>query len=136
MRVRVRGLSFAAGFISIISLLPQTTLAGDGRVDVVNRGSNCRLISFSQSAGEVAVARRNSQSGLKKQILVIIQLEGWKRSRIKASARRAKPNPSMRDSVPSNEFVRPDVVTSKAYTQCWTGVFAPYVCTSGALVCK
>lgn len=136
MGIRVRGLTFATGFMCAVLLLPQTTFAGDGRVEVENRGANCRLISFSQSAGEVAVARRNSQSGLKKQVLVIVQLEGWKRSRIKVSARRAKPNPSMRDSVPSNEFVRPDTVTAKAYTQCWTGVFAPYVCTSGALVCK
>lgn len=136
MSVCVRELTVATGLICALSLLPQAALAGDGRVEVENRGANCRLISFSQSARYPSIARENSQAGLKKQILVIVQFEGWKRSQIKVSAKRAKPNPSMRSSVPSSEFVRPDVVTDQAYTQCWTGVFAPYVCTSGALVCR
>ena len=54
---------------------------------------------------------------------------------ISVSAMRAKPQPYWRDSVSSNMFFKPDIVTSKSYTVCWTGVISPYVCTSGAKVC-
>jgi hypothetical protein len=51
------------------------------------------------------------------------------------SAMRAQPQPYWRDSVSENMMYRPDIVTSKSYTICWTGVVSPYVCTSGAKVC-
>jgi hypothetical protein len=54
---------------------------------------------------------------------------------VSVSAMRARPQPYWRDSVSSNLFFKPDIVTSKSYTVCWTGVISPYVCTSGAKVC-
>ena len=54
---------------------------------------------------------------------------------VTVSAMRARPQPYWRDSVSSNLFFKPDIVTSKSYTVCWTGVISPYVCTSGAKVC-
>ena len=54
---------------------------------------------------------------------------------VSVSAMRAKPQPYWRDSVSSNLFFKPDIVTSKSYTVCWTGVISPFVCTSGAKVC-
>jgi len=125
-----------AGISAVIFLLPLSAQAGNGRVLVENKGANCRLVSFSQSAGDRARALKNSQAGLKTHVLDTIRLEGWRRSKVSIRARRAKPNPSIRDSVPKNEFVGGNVVTRTSYSQCWTGVFAPYVCTSAALVCK
>ena len=54
---------------------------------------------------------------------------------ISVSAMRAKPQPYWRDSVSANLYQKPDIVTSKSYTICWSGVVSPSVCTSGAKVC-
>ena len=54
---------------------------------------------------------------------------------ISVSAMRAKPKPYWRETVTPDLFVKPDIVTSRSYTVCWTGVISPYVCTSGAKVC-
>jgi hypothetical protein len=54
---------------------------------------------------------------------------------VSISAMRAKPQPYWRDSVSANLYQKPDVVTSKSYTICWSGVISPSVCTSGAKVC-
>jgi hypothetical protein len=48
---------------------------------------------------------------------------------------RMKAQPYWRDSVKPDLFYKPDIVTSKSYTICWTGVVSPYVCTSGAKAC-
>jgi hypothetical protein len=54
---------------------------------------------------------------------------------VTVSAMRAAPQPYWRGSVSENMFYKPDIVTSKSYTICWTGVVSPYVCTSGAKLC-
>ena len=54
---------------------------------------------------------------------------------VTVTAMRAKPQPYWRGSVSDNMFFKPDIVTSKSYTVCWTGVVSPYVCTSGAKAC-
>ena len=134
MRTGVVSLGVLA--VAAIALSPAIAEAGNGRVEVVKQGKNCRLVSFSQSADKLKVALANSQKNLKSHVLETIRLEGWRRSKVKIRAKRARPNPSIRDSVPKNEFVGGNVVTKTSYSQCWTGVFAPYVCTSASLVCK
>jgi hypothetical protein len=54
---------------------------------------------------------------------------------VTVSAMRAQPQPYWRGSVSENMMYRPDIVTAKSYTICWTGVVSPYVCTSGAKLC-
>jgi hypothetical protein len=54
---------------------------------------------------------------------------------ISISAMRAKPQPYWRSEVSSNLYFKPDIVNSRSYTVCWSGVVSPYVCTSGANVC-
>jgi hypothetical protein len=54
---------------------------------------------------------------------------------VSVSAMRAKPQPYWRETVSSELYQKPDVVTSKSYTVCWSGVVSPSVCTSGAKVC-
>ena len=48
---------------------------------------------------------------------------------------RAKPQPYWRDSVSDNLFHKPDIVTARFHTVCWSGVVSPFVCTSGAKLC-
>jgi hypothetical protein len=54
---------------------------------------------------------------------------------VSISAMRAKPQPYWRGDVSPNLYQKPDVVTSKSYTICWSGVVSPSVCTSGAKIC-
>jgi hypothetical protein len=66
----------------------------------------------------------------------IVDLKAQKRvSTVSVSAMRAKPQPYWRDSVSPELYQKPDIVTSKSYTICWSGVVSPTVCTSGAKVC-
>lgn len=51
------------------------------------------------------------------------------------SPMRAKPQPYWRDSVSDNLFQKPDIVTARSHTICWSGVVSPFVCTSGAKLC-
>lgn len=80
---------------------------------------------------QTAVAR--SQNALAS---AIADFKAQKRINIVSiSAMRAKPQPYWRGEVSPNLYQKPDVVTSKSYTVCWSGVVSPSVCTSGAKVC-
>lgn len=138
MKGGIRELALAVT-IAAGTALAQPALAqdwGDGRVQVEKQSANCYVVSFTRSAGTKAQSQKIARAGLRNYIVSFIQQQGWRRSTTKIRAKRAKPNPSLRDSVPRSEFFRPDIVTSRDYTQCWEGVFAPAICTSGALVCK
>jgi hypothetical protein len=39
------------------------------------------------------------------------------------------------NGVPEEAQLKPDMVTSRFYTTCFTGVVVPYVCTTGSSVC-
>jgi len=66
----------------------------------------------------------------------IVDFKAQKRIRsVSVSAMRAKPQPYWRDDVSPELYQKPDIVTSKSYTICWSGVVSPSVCTSGAKVC-
>jgi hypothetical protein len=66
----------------------------------------------------------------------IVDLKTQRRiSHVNVTAMRAKPEPYWRDSVSQNLYQKPDIVTAKSYTICWSGVISPSVCTSGAKVC-
>jgi hypothetical protein len=55
------------------------------------------------------------------------------------SARRVKGDPFWKavrlKGVPPDAQLKPDLVTSRFYTTCFTGVVVPYVCTTGSIVC-
>ena len=61
---------------------------------------------------------------------------GWKYVTLRP--RKVKPDPfwkAVRPVVTPDMLLKPDVVTSKTYAQCWKGVVVPYVCTAGATAC-
>ena len=39
------------------------------------------------------------------------------------------------NGVPDYAQIKPDIVTSRFYTTCFTGVVVPYVCTTGSAAC-
>jgi hypothetical protein len=39
------------------------------------------------------------------------------------------------NGAPPGAQLKPDLVTSRFYTTCFTGVVVPYVCTTGSTVC-
>jgi hypothetical protein len=39
------------------------------------------------------------------------------------------------NGVPADAQLKPDLVTARFYTTCFTGVVVPYVCTTGSMAC-
>jgi hypothetical protein len=39
------------------------------------------------------------------------------------------------DGPPREAVLKPDIVTERFYTTCFTGVVVPFVCTTGSAVC-
>ena len=65
------------------------------------------------------------------------QAKGW--SSVSLTAHKVKGDPFWKmvrpDGVPAEAQLKPDIVTSRFYTTCFTGVVVPYVCTTGSSVC-
>ena len=62
---------------------------------------------------------------------------GW--SYVSITAHKVKGDPFWKavrpNGVPEEAQLKPDMVTSRFYTTCFTGVVVPYVCTTGSSVC-
>ena len=75
----------------------------------------CQLVTATASEGTPAEAARTSQG------LVVKGDPFWKAVR---------PN-----GVHADARIKPDIVTFRFYTTCFTGVVVPYVCTTGSAAC-
>lgn len=96
----------------------------------------CELISATNSAKSKAAAARAAQQNARDTAEQIRRKRGW--SYVTLRAQKVTPDPfwkSVRPVVRSEMLLRPDIVTSEAYTQCWRGVVVPFVCTAGAAAC-
>ena len=97
----------------------------------------CKLIKATASAGSKADAAKSSQA------LTLQSASELKRSRrwsyITLYAYRVKGDPFWKavrpNGVPADAQLKPDIVTSRFYTTCFTGVVVPYVCTTGSSAC-
>ena len=97
----------------------------------------CKLIKATASAGSKADAAKSSQA------LTLQSASELKRSRrwsyITLYAYRVKGDPFWKavrpNGVPRDALLKPDIVTSRFYTTCFTGVVVPYVCTTGSSAC-
>src|SRR6188768_2810038 len=89
----------------------------------------CQLVTATHSAPSKAEA---VQSAYQRK-----RARGW--SYVSMSARRVKGDPFWKavrpNGVPADAQLKPDLVTSRFYTTCFTGVVVPYVCTTGSTVC-
>ena len=97
----------------------------------------CQLIKATYSAASKAEAAQNSR------VLALqsaSQLKGARHwSHVILSARKVKGDPFWKavrpNGVPPEAQLKPDLVTSRFYTTCFTGVVVPYVCTTGSMAC-
>jgi hypothetical protein len=98
--------------------------------------AKCQLIIATNSAASKTLAARaahqnaiDSANQLKRQF-------GWRYVTLRA--RKVKPDPfwkAVRPVVTKDMLLKPDIVTTQTYSQCWRGVVVPYVCTAGAIAC-
>ena len=98
--------------------------------------AGCQLIKATNSAGSKAAAARAAYQNAINTANQVKRQKGW--SHVTLQPRKVTPDPfwkSVRPVVTQDMLLKPDVVTSKTYSQCWKGVVVPYVCTAGAMAC-
>ncbi|HML92866.1 hypothetical protein [Methyloceanibacter sp.] len=95
--------------------------------------AGCVGLSGTADGVDKATAVSRSQNALAE---AIQEYKAAKRlGSVRITPMRAKPQPYWRTSVSSNLYQKPDIVTSRSHTICWSGVVSPTVCTSGAKIC-
>ncbi len=98
--------------------------------------AGCELVKATNSAESKASAARAAYQNAIDTANQVKRRRGW--SYVTLKPRKVKPDPfwkAVRPVVTPDMLLKPDVVTSKTYAQCWKGVVVPYVCTAGAVAC-
>ena len=94
----------------------------------------CQLIKATNSAASKAEAARASRQTVLETAAQLKRSKRW--SYVSLSARRVKGDPFWKavrpHGVPPEAQLKPDMVTKRFYTTCFTGVVVPYVCTTGS----
>ena len=97
----------------------------------------CQLVKATHSANSPAEAAQMSRALALENANDLKRAKGW--SYVSLTAHKVKGDPFWKavrpDGVPAEAQLRPDLVTSRFYTTCFTGVVVPYVCTTGSSVC-
>jgi hypothetical protein len=97
----------------------------------------CQLIKATHSAGSKAEAAKASQALVVQSAAELKRQKRW--SYVSLSARRVKGDPFWKavrpNGVPPEAMLKPDIVTARFYTTCFTGVVVPFVCTTGSAAC-
>lgn len=97
----------------------------------------CQLIKATHSAGSKAEAAKSSQALVLKSASELKRSKRW--SYITLYAKKVKGDPFWKavrpDGPPREAVLKPDIITTRFYTTCFTGVVVPYVCTTGSAVC-
>lgn len=98
--------------------------------------AGCQVLSATHSADSKYEALKMSQALAAQSANELRRAKGWRY--VHMSAYRVRPDPfwkAVRPAVPKYALLKPDVVTARTHTTCFTGVVVPYVCTSGTKVC-
>lgn len=97
----------------------------------------CQLIKATHSAGSKAEAAKSSQALVLQSASDLKRAKRW--SYVTLYAYRVKGDPFWKavrpNGVPAEAQLKPDIVTPRFYTTCFTGVVVPFVCTTGSAVC-
>ena len=97
----------------------------------------CQLIKATHSALSQVEAAQMSRALALSSANDLKLAKGW--SYASLTAHKVKGDPFWKmvrpDGVPQDAQLKPDIVTSRFYTTCFTGVVVPYVCTTGSNVC-
>ena len=105
-----------------------------GAVQTADAG--CELVKVTSSAESKAAAARAAYATAIQTAEEVRRRRGW--HYVSMRPRQVKPDPfwkAVRPVVTPGMLLKPDVVTSKTYSQCWKGVVVPYVCTAGSMAC-
>jgi hypothetical protein len=97
----------------------------------------CQLIKATHSAGSKAEAAKSSQALVLKSASDLKRAKRW--SYVTLYAKKVQGDPFWKavrpDGPPRSAVLKPDIVTTRFYTTCFTGVVVPFVCTTGSAVC-
>ena len=97
----------------------------------------CQLIKATHSADSPVEAAQMSRALALENAYDLKRAKGW--SYVSITAHKVKGDPFWKavrpNGVPEDAQLKPDIVTSRFYTTCFTGVVVPYVCTTGSSVC-
>ena len=97
----------------------------------------CQLVKSTHSANSPAEAAQMSRALALESANDLKRAKGW--SYVSLTAHKVKGDPFWKavrpNGVPEEAQLKPDIVTSRFYTTCFTGVVVPYVCTTGSSVC-
>lgn len=97
----------------------------------------CQLIKATHSALSQVEAAQMSRALALSSANDLKLAKGW--SYVSLTAHKVKGDPFWKmvrpDGVPQDAQLKPDIVTPRFYTTCFTGVVVPYVCTTGSNVC-
>jgi hypothetical protein len=97
----------------------------------------CKLVKATASAESKASAAKRSQALAVQHAEKLKRQYGW--SYVSIRARRVKADPFWKavrpDGPPPEAVLKPDIITKRFFTTCFTGVVVPYVCTTGSAVC-
>ena len=97
----------------------------------------CQLVKATHSANSPAEAAQMSRALALESANDLKRAKGW--SYVNLNAHKVKGDPFWKavrpDGVPAEAQLKPDMVTSRFYTTCFTGLVVPYVCTTGSSVC-
>jgi hypothetical protein len=97
----------------------------------------CQLIKATHSAGSKAEAARSSQALVLQSATDLKRAKRWSYVTLYAKKVQGDPfwNAVRPGAPPAKAVLKPDIVTSRFYTTCFTGVVVPFVCTTGSAVC-
>ena len=97
----------------------------------------CQLIKATASAGSKADAAKISQALTVQNASELKHSKRW--SYITLYAHKVKADPFWKavrpDGPPRDAVLKPDIITTRFFTTCFTGVVVPYVCTTGTSAC-
>ena len=97
----------------------------------------CQLVTATASEGTPAEAARTSQGLVVQSANELRRVKRW--AYLTLYAHRVKGDPFWKavrpNGVPADARIKPDIVTFRFYTTCFTGVVVPYVCTTGSAAC-
>lgn len=96
--------------------------------------ARCEVVIGTGSGLDKKEAVVKSRAAMEEEIPARAQRWGWRG--VSVHAQRTRPYPFFKDrEITPDIMVKPDVVTARSYTRCWTGVVAPFVCSSSGRVC-
>jgi hypothetical protein len=97
----------------------------------------CQLVTATASEASPAGAAHSSQALVLQSAYELKRAKRW--AYVTLYAHKVKGDPFWKavrpNGVPSDAQLKPDIVTSRFYTTCFTGVVVPYVCTTGTAAC-